>query len=153
MLCILLCPLPSAELHSAAPRGAQRQSWLRLRSQVVNQTHTKAISGIMSCNPHGVGVKNMPNGSAEGGMHARSSSQPQLHHDMDGHTVDSGTWGSNSWDAPERRSSASVNLDSPGNGGGGGGARAGSAGTSRLGHSASASGAAFAGFEGPQLCI
>lgn len=91
------------------------------------------------------GAKNMQqNGSAAGGMHGRSSSQPQLHHDMEGASVDSATWGSASWDAPERRSSAG-NLDSPHGAGSG---RAGSAGASRLGHSASTGGAAFAGFEG-----
>ena len=80
-------------------------------------------------------------------MHGRSSSQPQLHHDMDGQMVDGNSWGTSSWEAPERRSSAS-NLDLPASGGSGstgGGASTGPVATSRLAHS---SGDAFAGFEG-----
>jgi hypothetical protein len=99
------------------------------------------------------GAKHLQPGSAgSSGMHGRSSSQPQLHHDMDGQMVDSNSWGNSSWEAPERRSSAS-NLDLPaasGSGSNGGGGGAGPAATSRLAHS---SGDAFAGFEGMLYAI
>lgn len=98
------------------------------------------------------GAKHLQPGSTSGsGMHGRSSSQPQLHHDMDGQMVDNNSWGNSSWEAPERRSSAS-NLDLPaasGSGSNGGGGGAGPAATSRLAHSSSD---AFAGFEG-MICV